>query len=214
VAFTPRRPAAVARDLAQTELRAMLDSGETIESAAFASRREFWNYYHAAYGVLAATDRRMVWVGVAPRGLIEWGAAEEPPAFETRVWPYDSVSLAPARVMLGVWPGLQIDEPSTTMRFAVRARDSVKHQRIISLVARHQAELRARAERLRKEQELAAWRARQPLYHVVQAGEAVISIAERYGLAPDSLRAMNGLEGDRIYAGQKLLVRRGSEAGK
>nr|MBA3558920.1 LysM peptidoglycan-binding domain-containing protein [Gemmatimonadaceae bacterium] len=74
---------------------------------------------------------------------------------------------------------------------------------------RRLAAIRSEAERERRQQEYAAFLARQPVYHDVKFGEALSSIAEQYGLSPDSLKMLNGLTDDRIKAGQRLLVRPG-----
>jgi membrane-bound lytic murein transglycosylase D len=48
--------------------------------------------------------------------------------------------------------------------------------------------------------------------HVVRRGETLGGIARRYGLSESRLRALNGLRGSRINAGQKLVVRSGTVA--
>ena len=92
-------------------------------------------------------------------------------------------------------------------RFAVRPADAPTRTAVLTTLERRQTELRAEAERERAEQERLEWLARQPIHHTVQPGEAVISIATRYGLTPDSLRALNGLTTDRLRVGQVLLVK-------
>lgn len=42
--------------------------------------------------------------------------------------------------------------------------------------------------------------------HVVEAGETLFTIARRYGMTVAQLMAMNGIEGDTIYRGQRLRV--------
>lgn len=50
-------------------------------------------------------------------------------------------------------------------------------------------------------------------HHRVGSGEALSTIAERYGVRGSHLRAWNGIRGDRIYAGQTLVVyQRGKSA--
>lgn len=44
------------------------------------------------------------------------------------------------------------------------------------------------------------------VHHEVQVGETLGGIAERYGLGVSDLRALNNMQGDLIYAGQKLVV--------
>lgn len=48
--------------------------------------------------------------------------------------------------------------------------------------------------------------------HVVRRGETLGGIARRYGLTEARLRALNGMRGSRISAGQKLVVRAGTTA--
>ena len=43
-------------------------------------------------------------------------------------------------------------------------------------------------------------------YHVVAPGDTVVSIARTYGVDPDVLRATNGLVGDRLYLGARVLI--------
>lgn len=47
--------------------------------------------------------------------------------------------------------------------------------------------------------------------HTVRPGETLFSIARQYGLTVAELRALNGLTGDTIRAGQRLVVRRGGD---
>jgi membrane-bound lytic murein transglycosylase D len=49
--------------------------------------------------------------------------------------------------------------------------------------------------------------------HVVRRGETLGGIARRYGLRESQLKAMNGLRGSRILAGQTLQVRKSTTAG-
>lgn len=49
--------------------------------------------------------------------------------------------------------------------------------------------------------------AEREIVHVVQAGESLSLIAERYGTTLTSLRELNGIEGSRILVGQKLRLR-------
>ena len=43
-------------------------------------------------------------------------------------------------------------------------------------------------------------------YHVVRPGDSVTSIANAYGVSADSIRSINGIVGDRLYAGARLLL--------
>lgn len=212
ILYAPRVPSTTARVVAERQLALVLDPDERVTSTTPAIRRPLWRYFHPISGVLAATDRRLLWVGHAPRSLIEWSSSD-PPVFEVVTWRYDSAFIAPTRVHLGVSPGLAVrsapDAPA--LRFAVRRADADRRAAVIAVVEQRQAELREEAERERREQERLAELARQPVYHTVEPGDAVISIAQRYGITPDSLRKLNDLESDRLFVGQVLLVKPGAE---
>jgi hypothetical protein len=211
VGYAPRVSSTVARARAARQLAMVLEPGERLEATTPAVRRPLWRYFHPISGVLAATDRRLIWVGSIPRALIDWSEAG-PPIYEISAWTYDSAIVAPTRVHLGVSPGLAVRAAAgaPVMRFGVRTIDVESRRRVVNTLERRQAAVRAAAEREREEQERAAFLARQPVYHTVAPGDAVSSIAARYGITPDSLRAWNGLTSDRIRAGQRLLVKPGS----
>jgi len=206
--YMPRTGAAAARRAARQELARVLDAGETPEHSAYASQRHWWNYFHDTHGVLAATERRLIWVGVAPRGLIERDAGD-PTAFDVKTFAYDSVTAVPARSRLWTGRGIALSTRGARELYAVSAREWPNVGRLRAVIERRQAALRAEAERERKAQEYAAWLARQPVYHVVQRGEALSTIAVTYAITPDSLRLINELTGDRIKVGQRLLVKPG-----
>lgn len=208
--YTPRLGAAAAERLARSELALVLDGGETVEQSALVSRRLWWNYYHPIRGVLAATDRRLIWVGVVPRGLLERDP-DEPPAFDVKTWAYDydadSVSARAARIFPGARRGIAVASPADRAAFAVAGREWPHVTQVTGVLNRRQAALREQAERERQGQEYAAWLARQPVFHIVRRGEALFTIASLYGLTPDSLRALNNLPSDRIVIGRRLLVK-------
>lgn len=210
VLYAPVLPVRVARAMSARQLAMILDEGERLERTTPALRRPFWRYFHPIAGVLAATDRRLIWVGVAPRAIIDW-SGEEPTRFEIRDWSYDSLVVADTRVHLGVSQGLAVraSPEASALRFAVRPVDAPTRESVVAAIDRRQEEMRIAAERERIEQERAAFLARQPVYHTVERGEAVSSIAARYGITPDSLRVLNGLTSDRIRVGQELLVKPG-----
>jgi hypothetical protein len=210
VLYAPVLPVRVSRAMSARQLAMILDEGERLERTTPALRRPFWRYFHPIAGVLAATDRRLIWVGVAPRAIIDW-SGEEPTRFEIRDWSYDSLVVADTRVHLGVSQGLAVraSPEASALRFAVRPMDGPTRNAVVAAIDRRQEEMREVAERERIEQERAAFLARQPVYHTVERGEAVSSIAARYGITPDSLRVLNGMTSDRIRVGQELLVKPG-----
>jgi hypothetical protein len=228
-AWAPRTGRGASVAMARRALDLALDPGETVVEAATVSQRHWWRYFHPTYGVLAYTERRIVWVGAMPRALIEWDA-EEPVAFETRSWPHDSVRIIPTRFVFGTARGIALSRydavradsgrrwdiaapvPRDAPRalFAVARDERPAVRRVTVALERRQAVLRADAERERQRDAYERWLARQPVYHIVRPGDALSAVAATYGLTPDSLRALNGREGDRIRIGERLLVRAGS----
>jgi len=49
------------------------------------------------------------------------------------------------------------------------------------------------------------------IYHVVKKGETLERIAKKYGTTPTAIKELNNLKQNKVYAGQKLLVKRGEE---
>jgi len=49
------------------------------------------------------------------------------------------------------------------------------------------------------------------IYHVVKKGETLETIAKMYGITPTAIKELNNLKQDKIYVGQKLLVKRVEE---
>ncbi|MCC6048647.1 MAG: N-acetylmuramoyl-L-alanine amidase [Thermodesulfobacterium sp.] len=49
------------------------------------------------------------------------------------------------------------------------------------------------------------------IYHVVKKGETLETIAKKYGTTPTAIKELNNLKQDKVYAGQKLLVKRVEE---
>lgn len=227
--YTPRVGRTAALRMAQRELALALDPGETVERRASVSQRRWWRYFHPTYGVLAYTDRRIVWVGALPRTLIEWDS-DEPVAFDMRSWTHDSVRIVPATPLVGPARGVALARfdavraeegwrwdrspaaPADAPRqiFSVGREEWPAVRELTFALERRQASLRADAERERLRAAYEGWLGRQPVYHIVRPGDAVLSVAATYGITPDSLRLVNGIEGDRIRIGQRLLVKPGT----
>ena len=48
--------------------------------------------------------------------------------------------------------------------------------------------------------------------HIVASGDTVQSIARRYGVSADDIRAANGIVDDQLYRGARLLIDAGADA--
>ena len=201
--------AGAARRVSENELQGnVLDSGEVVQGQTVAFQRHWWDFWRPTWGVLVATDRRLIFLGVPPAPLI--AAPAGPREFEEDDFPLDtSVAVRGARVFDGTTSGIVVHAPSGRYVFGVPSWDQTR-----LAVVRHALQLRQTAERREAEKEreaqlAAAWAARQPVYHTVARGEALVTIAKAYGTTPEALQALNHLPDARIRAGQRLLIRKG-----
>ena len=215
--YMRRREPRDARIIVDRELRMnVLRPGERIVRSVSVFRRKGVDYFRATRGVLVLTDRRLVYLGAPPRDVT--GSTDAPPVFEQREFQFDTlVHVKPSFAVLGMSRALKVDTPDGDLELA------------ISEGGRQQAQLLGKAWESRQQRlhSIGAWGARvrqartemkrvlaeyhkQPVYHVVRPGDAVSSIASWYEIPVERLRQQNGIAGNKIKVGQRLLVRSGS----
>lgn len=192
---------------AERELRGgMLQYGESVVRLAHVYVRRPTNYFRGANGVLAATPRRILYVGLEPRDKL--ASADAPAAILTSEFPDDSaVTLRLHRVYLLTAHGVTIRDRGRSETFAAARGYESELDSLVSYVRIHREEAVYAAE---AEQGLRAQidaLLREPLYYVVRRGDALSTIATRFGATPDEIRRWNGLSGDRVKIGQRLLVK-------
>jgi hypothetical protein len=198
-----------ARRAVAQELNTAIDPDEHVVHAAHVLQRHWQDYYRETHGIVAATDRRMLYLGAAPREIVS--PEDGPQLFERKAYPYDRPLVTErGRVFLGTARGVVLLTTGEKATFAVAADDRAEMDSVIATVHRIQAELRATAERERRAQTFAAWADRRPVYHRVHRGEALISIAQQYGTTPEAIQAWNGLSREVVKVGQRLLVKPGA----
>jgi hypothetical protein len=196
--------------IANAEVEALIERGEQIVARVVVKQRLWWDYYRHTYGVLAATDRRLMYVGVPPEPLLHNDPG--PPELVTQAFPYSrGLAVTRVRLFMGRTQGVRFVGATGTGRFGIAPRDSARLDAVLAVADRAQAVLRAAADAERRAAEAAAADARRPIYHLVQPGEALGTIARRYGVTVESLTVWNDLASERIAVGSRLLVRPGRE---
>ena len=205
--FVRRGDVLAGRRAAQAELALVLEPGERVERDVFVSQRHWYHYFREMHGVLAATDRRLLYIGVEPDPLLP-RREFEPQAFEERAFAWDTLTaVARERVFFNTARGAVVGGREGEMTLAVSGPQT---ERLASLAAYVDVRVRALREQLDRERRAriaAEIEARKPRFHTVLRGEALISIAEQYGVTPEQLRTWNDLADERIRAGQVLMVK-------
>lgn len=201
---TQPRPA---RSLVERELRGgLLANDEHVERIADVFRRRPTDYFRATRGILALTDKRLIYVGLAPRDIL--GPEESAPAFESREFALDtSTKVVAGHALLGAVHAIVVRQGEERDALGVADDDWSAGRAIVSAIEAHHEAQRSEAARNRRAQAVADSVARAPKWHVVARGEALSTIATMYNTTPEQLRALNALTSDRIRVGQRLLVK-------
>ena len=201
---TEPRPARV---LVERELHGgLLAPDEHLERVAAVFRRRAGDYFRATRGILALTDKRLIYVGLAPRDIL--GPAESAPSFESREFSLDTATaVVPSRAMLGAVHAIVIRHDGSRDVFGVGNDDWDNGRAILAAIGAHHDAQRSEAATNRRAQQLADSIARAPKWHVVARGQALSTIATMYSTTPEQLRSLNALASDRIRVGQRLLVK-------
>jgi LysM domain-containing protein len=200
--------------LTQRELElTVLRPGEHVYGVVPAHHRSAVNYFRATRGILVLTDRRMVFLGLVPRDLV--ASADAPAAFEQRDYPIDTlVRINRTYAPLSLSRALEIDTPRGDQKLAVPRNAwnrAVALKRVFDWQHETLFEEGRRQGALNKAvagaQRAATVQRKRPWYHLIRRGEALSSIAALYDTTPEQLRSLNNIVGDRIRAGQRLMVK-------
>ena len=194
-----------ARGIAEQELKAELESGEHILGQAYVSQRNWWDNFRESFGVLAATDRRLLFVGAPPASWLRNPDPDGPPELRVQSLSFDAPFTAQARRVLG-FPGVVVQTTSGDITFLVPRGETKAVREIERVVERAQI-----AQSQATQQEQIGRIAPPPppqvyITHIVHGGESVTSIARTYHTTPDVIRQLNRLPTDRIRIGQRLRV--------
>jgi LysM repeat protein len=171
------------------------------------------SYFRATRGLLALTDRRLVYLGVEPRDIL--AAPDLPPTFEQREFALDtSVHVSSGRTEFGLAKAIVISTPKDQIRLGVPSSSGAsanllvaamasRRDRAVALAALRGGEMRE----IEKARQAAEARRRKAKYYTVRRGDALGGIATMWNTTTDQLLAWNHLTASRIRVGQSLLVR-------
>ena len=189
------------------ELRSsVLRYGETPERIAHVYVRRPTNYYRAANGILAATAGRLLYVGIEPQDQFE--SEDAPAAILTSEFTNDTLlRLSSRRLYAMTAPGVRVSRAGQSEEFAAARGYEGELDSLVRYVTRaHDAQRRD----LAAEQALRAQVAdvlRRPLRYEVRRGDALSTIAARFGATPEQIRTWNGMTSDRVRIRDTLTVK-------
>jgi LysM domain-containing protein len=204
--FIHRGDAEGSARVANREVELMLGRSESIDWRAPVMARHWWDYFRVTHGVLAATNRRLLYVGVPPEQILP--REQEPQLLEESSFPYNRpIDIWRGRVFLGTLTGIIVRAPGETRTFGVTASERARLDSVLSLMSRHQTSIRDSVESERQTALAAAESARKPVYHVVARGEALELLARQYNVTVEQLQSWNSLPSPQIRVGRTLLVK-------
>ena len=190
-----------------------LEPGERVARMVSVFKRPAISYFRATRGLLALTNKRLLYIGVEPRDLL--AAPDLPPTFEERDFALDTmVHVTSGRTFFGVARAVVITTPNEKIKLGVPSGVWPDAERlVVAMDARRehavalsvqQKALLARAEADRKAAEASR---RQAKYYTVRRGDALGGIATIWNTTTDKLREWNKLPDNKIKVGQTILVR-------
>lgn len=189
----------------------MLQYGENLQRKAKVFMRRPSDYYRGANGILYATNYRLIFIGVAPGDKFE--SADAPATILSQEFPNDTLlDMKPRRLYFLTAHGVTVAHPGMPgANFAAVPGEATALDSLVDYVNRtHEAQRREAAKERRLRQAVADL-VNEPLYYKVKRGDALFSIARKFGATPEQIQQWNKLEGDRVKIGQRLLVKPGKK---
>ena len=108
-----------AREAAQQEVAAQLGTDERVVARAFASQRRWTDMWRESFGVVVATNRRLLYVGAPPTPLLR-PREDGPTELLVESYPYDAAfTLEPRTLFRGYVRGLVLRTPAAQVDFIV-----------------------------------------------------------------------------------------------
>lgn len=198
---------AAARAQVASELAALpLEPGERVERTAAVYLRSPWDYFRSSHGVIAATDRRLIVLTIAPSD--RFAGETERAVMERREFPKDTtLRIAEVRANYGLAKGIRLAAGGRRATYAVFDEDAPALDSLIANVTQRQDSIHAAAREAARQRRLLVETLKQPIWYRVRPGDAVASIAQRFNLTPERLREINRMTTDRIRIGDSLMIK-------
>lgn len=184
----------------------ILHYGEPAERVARVYRRRGTNYFREANGLLVATPERLIFVGIEPRDKL---AGEDAPAsIITAEIPNDTLlDVVPSRVYGITARGITVQRDGRAEKFAAAPGYESELDSLASYVERrHSAEHHIAAES-RALHAAVAQLEKRPLRYQVVRGDALSTIATRFGATPAQIREWNHMTSDKVRVRDSLTVK-------
>lgn len=196
----------MAREAALREVTAQYEAGERPVAQVFASQRRWTDMWRESYGVVVATDRRLLYVGAPPTPLLR-PRDDGPLELLVESYPYDAAfTLDPRTVWRGRGRGLVLRTPSTQVDFLVDDREWDAAREVAAASADARQKATQAIQQLDAVNRAPPPRADEYVPYVVRRGETLTGLAVRFRTSPDVLRQLNQLTTDDIKVGQRLRV--------
>ena len=195
-----------ARVSAQREVATQLAPGEKIIASAFASQRRWTDMWRESYGIVVATDNRVLYVGAPPTPILR-PREDGPEELLVESYPYDAAfTLEPRSYLRGIWRGLELRTPGAHVNFLVDNATWREALLVSTASADARREVTQRDAAFDASNRAPLPPAEQYVTHVVRRGETLTGLAVRYRTSPEVLRQLNQLTTDAIRSGQRLRV--------
>lgn len=196
----------IAREAALREIQSQILPGEQIVAQAYASQRRWTDMWRESFGVLVATNRRLLYIGAPPIPLLR-PRDDGPMELLVESYPYDAAfTLEPRMLWRGRVHGLILRSPATEVQFLVDDKNWPEATKVATESARARGTISREIEQLDASIRAPAPPASQYVFHTVQRGETLTGLAKRYQTSLDVLRQLNQLTQDEIRVGQRLRV--------
>lgn len=196
----------LAREVAQREINSELAADERVVARVFASQRRWTDMWRESFGVVVATDRRLLYVGAPPTPLLR-PRDDGPIELLVESYPYDAAfTLEPRTLFLGRGRGLALRTPTGRVNFIVGGGEWRQALAVSRASAAARRTVTREADEFTSTARAPAPPAAEYEQYVVRYGDNLTNLARRFRTSPEVLRELNQLRTDNVRAGQRLRV--------